>query len=131
MEIDETLLRALGLAVQILEELPDHLRPESNIADIQRILSGESSGGDGFIIAQAIATAIAFRALGANGSPLDFSDPERATARLNDRMQEFRSRMQEFSTLFEAAARCDAWTLAIHFAPALENLRQSLDERNV
>jgi hypothetical protein len=129
MEIDETLLRAL--AAQILEELPDPLRPESNIADIRRVLRGESTGGDGFIIAQAIAAALAFRALSPNRLPLDFSDPERATARLNDRMQEFRNRTQEFRTLFEAAARCDAWTLAIHFAPALENLRQPLDERNV
>ena len=30
MEIDETLLCALGLAAQILEELPEHLRPQSN-----------------------------------------------------------------------------------------------------
>jgi hypothetical protein len=124
MEIDGTLLRALGPVAHILEELPDHLRPESNIAAIRRILSGESTGGDGFIIAQAIATALAFRALSANRLQLDFSDPERATGRLNDRMQEFRDQAREFGTLFEAAALCDPWALATHFASALENLRR-------
>jgi hypothetical protein len=117
MEIDETLLCALGLAAQILEELPEHLRPQSNIADLRRILSRESTGHDEFIIAQTIATALAFRALNSNRLPLDLSDPERATTRLNDQMHEYRKRVQEFRMLFEAAARCDAKTLAMHFSP--------------
>jgi hypothetical protein len=118
----ETLRRALGLAAQILEELPDHLRPRSNIEDMRRILDRVSTGRDSYIIAQAIATALAFRALNANSLPFDFeSDSERAIARLDGRMQDFR-------TLFEAAKHCNAGLLAFHFAQALANLRSHAED---
>jgi hypothetical protein len=34
---DQNVRRALGLALQILEELPEKLRPHSNIADLRKL----------------------------------------------------------------------------------------------
>jgi hypothetical protein len=113
---DETLRRALGLAAQILDELPKHLRPRSDIEDMRRILDGRSTGRDGYIIARAIATALAFRAIANNARPLDFdANPDRAMARFADRVRDFRA-------LFEAAKRCDATAVATCFAQAIESL---------
>jgi hypothetical protein len=108
MKSDETLWRALGLAVQILEELADDLRPEDDIADMRRMLNGESTGRDEWVVTQAVATALAFRAISASRLPV-------ASANLNNRIQEFRA-------LFEAAARCNAWALGASFTTALDKL---------
>jgi hypothetical protein len=88
-EMGESRLRALGIAVQILEELPDELRPDSNIADMREMLAGNSTGRDGLILTQAVATALAFRAVNAMNVRRDYSNPEHAVAGLTNRNQEF------------------------------------------
>jgi hypothetical protein len=64
-EMDESMLRALGIAIQILGEMPDHLRPESDISEMREIMAGKSTGRDFFIVTQAVATALAYRAMNA------------------------------------------------------------------
>src|SRR5215471_13474564 len=85
--------RALGLAIQILEELPDDLRPRSNIEDMKALLAGQSTGRDGLIQTEAVATALAHlsqRALGV--SPyLDRDRVDNAVAGLNNRTHDFRA----------------------------------------
>jgi hypothetical protein len=66
MDIPENIRRALGLAYQILLDLPEQLRPESDAADMQQLLEGKSTGDtgrDGLIIASGVATALAWRTL--------------------------------------------------------------------
>ena len=50
---------ALGLALKILDELPENIRPISSMADMRSLLDGQSSGRDGLIVAQAVALALA------------------------------------------------------------------------
>jgi hypothetical protein len=114
-EISESRLRALAIAVQVLEELPDELRPDSNIDDMREMLAGKSTGRDWLILSQAVATALAFRAANAMSVRRDFSDPEHAVAGLTNRNQ-------EFSALFELAGRCNAPLLALYFDQACGNL---------
>jgi hypothetical protein len=48
-ELNNDLRRALGLAVQILEDMPEWLRPHSNMEAMRSLLAGNSTGRDGFI----------------------------------------------------------------------------------
>jgi len=118
------LRRALGLAIQLLEELPDDLRPRSNIVDMKVLLAGQSTGRDGLIQTEAVATALAHlsqRALGV--SPyLDHNRVDNAIAGLNNRMHDFRA-------IFDLAKRCDAGTLAIKFVEASSRLGASIEGR--
>jgi hypothetical protein len=118
------LRRALGLAIQRLEELPDDLRPRSNIDDMKALLAGQSTGRDGLIQTEAVATALAHlsqRALSV--SPyLDRDRVDNAVAGLNNRMHDFRA-------LFDLAKRCDAETLAIKFVEACSRLGASAEAR--
>jgi hypothetical protein len=111
------LRRALGLAIQILEELPDDLRPRSNLDDMKAMLGGRSTGRDGLIQTEAVATALAHlsqRALGV--SPyLDRDRVDNAIAGLNNRMHDFRA-------IFDLAKRCDAGTLALKSVKACSRL---------
>ncbi len=112
---DEGLLRALGLAVQVLEELPDKLRPGSNIADMRRLLAGNSTGRDPLIVTQAVAAALAFRSLHLAGVAPDWRDADAACAGFNNRVN-------ELASLFKLAATCDAYLLALYFEGACRNL---------
>ena len=86
----DTVRRALALAVQILEELPDQLRPESNIEDMRDLSGGETTGRDGFIMAEALATALAFRAFTAMTTKTP-NDTDAMVASINNREREFAS----------------------------------------
>ncbi len=114
-EMGESRFRALGIAVQILEGFPDELRPDSNIADMREMLAGKSTGRDGLILTQAIATALAFRAVNAMSVRRDYSNPEHALVGLN-------RRNEEFSALFELAGQCDAPLLGLYFDQACGGL---------
>lgn len=107
-EHQETMRRALGLAVQILEEMPEELRPVSNIADMRRMMNGESTGRDGPIQMEAIATALAFRTRTAHDAGA-FINGEGGFIGLQNRMNEFRD-------LFALIQLCDPWTLAVKYA---------------
>lgn len=110
--------RALGLAVQILEELPDHLRPKSNIEDMRGLLEGQSSGRDGVIVVEAIATALAWRTQQMIANPPRFDDTELG-------VQVHNNRLSELTALFELVRQADARTFAIYFVQACgsESLR--------
>jgi hypothetical protein len=114
-EMGESRLRALAIAVQVLEELPDELRPDSNIDDMREMLAGKSTGRDWLILTQAVATALAFRAMNAMRVSRDYSNPEHALAGLNNRNQ-------EFSALFELVGQCNAPLLSLYFDQACGNL---------
>lgn len=111
------LRRALGLTIQILEELPNDLRPRSNIEHMKALLAGQSTDRDGAIQTEAVATALAHlsqRALGV--SPyLDRGRLDNAVAGLNNRGHDFRA-------IFDLAKRCDAGALAIMFVTACSRL---------
>jgi hypothetical protein len=111
----ESQFRALSIAVQILEELPDELRPDSNIDDMREMLAGKPTSRDGLILTQAVATALAFRAVNAMSVRRDYSNPEHALSSLNNRNQ-------EFSALFELARHCDAPLLGLYFDQACGGL---------
>jgi hypothetical protein len=120
-EMGESQLRALAIAVQVLEELPDELRPDSNIDDMREMLAGKSTGRDWLILTQAVATALAFRAMNAMRVRRDFSNPDHAVAGLNNRMQ-------EFSALFELAMQCNAPLLGLYFDQACGNLAAAAEQ---
>lgn len=109
MEIAEPIAHALGIAIQILEELPDDLRPDLNIDDMREILAGNTTGRDGYIIRQAIATALAFRA--SNAMTIKRQNAARA-------MSGAENRWREFGALFELASQCDPSALGLEFDEA-------------
>ena len=112
--MDENSRRALGLAIQILDEMPIELRTESDINDMREILKGGSTHRDDLLLTQAVATALAFRAVSAMQAERDLS---RVAARSG-----LNNRLQEFGDLFEVAARCDASMLALYFDQACGKL---------
>jgi hypothetical protein len=113
MEIQEPIARALGITIQILEELPDDLRPDSNIADMREILAGNTTGRDSHIIVQAIATALAFRA--SNAMTIKRQNAARAMSGANNRWT-------EFGALFKLASQCDPSALALYFDQACDKV---------
>jgi hypothetical protein len=72
IHINDNIRRALGLAEQILQELPTRRRPDSNIQDMRGLLDGRSSGRDDYIICEAIATALAWRKQDVIANPPNF-----------------------------------------------------------
>ncbi|MHC2839808.1 hypothetical protein [Bradyrhizobium diazoefficiens] len=87
--VPEDIRSALGLAEQILQELPDELRP-----NMRALLTGEASVHDGLIIAEAIATALAIT-----------NPPYRDGDDRDLRADAYNARMSEFATLFELVMR--------------------------
>ena len=63
IELDDNVRRALGLAVQILQDMPEWLQPGSNMDDMRDLLAGQSSGRDGLIIAEALAITLCWRTI--------------------------------------------------------------------
>jgi hypothetical protein len=110
----DTMRRALALAVQILEELPDHLRPESNIEDMRDFSDGETTGRDGFIMAEALATALAFRAFTAMTTKTP-NDTDAMVASIN-------SREREFASLFTLVRHVNPELLAMLFTQACRRI---------
>lgn len=103
-ELNNELRRALGLAVQLLADLPEWLRPESDMDDMRMLLAGGSTGRDGYIIAQALATALVYRTR--TGWPC----PEAA----------YGTRMAELTALLAATRHVDPQLLAISWHAACE-----------
>jgi anthranilate phosphoribosyltransferase len=106
--MEDDIRRVLGLAIQILEDMPEHLQPHSNIEDIRKILAGEETGRGPLIIAQAIATALAFRT-------------QQALTVVADGIGHV-NRMNEFSALFGLVQRCDVTTLTMYFVGACDQI---------
>jgi hypothetical protein len=114
--VEEDLRRQLGLAIQILEELPDKFRPDSNIADMREILAGQWDGPDArvtVLLVQAVATALAFRTLTV------LNTPTRRDSRNELYMGGLENRIAEFQTLFELVKLADAGVLASYYAAGL------------
>ena len=112
--MDEKLRRVLGLVIQILAEMRKGLRPESNIREMRQLLAGGTSGRDDWVVTEAVATALAHRALDSLSLKRDFSSPEAREAYSVG----FQNRRSEFRDLFELARRCEPSTLALHFEQA-------------
>jgi hypothetical protein len=102
---------ALGIAIAVLEELSDPLRPNSNIDDMKTILNVRTTGSvgrDNLIVAHAVAAGLAMRAIHAIDHPIDLSKDMAGTV--------LTSRVSDFMSLFAAAADCAPGDLAIKFA---------------
>jgi hypothetical protein len=108
MDIPENIRRALGLASQILEDMPEQLRPESDIEDMRQLLASEGTGDtgrDGLLICQAIATALAWRT--------------RQWPKFNPQYPELiNERWGELTSLFEVVRQIDARTFALTYSEA-------------
>jgi hypothetical protein len=115
MEIDEAVRQALFAAIPILEKLPDAYRPRSNIENMREVLAGRSSGRDGYIITEALATALAYRTSIIVDEPVE--PPVCAEA--------FTHRLHEFCDLFTVVARIDPWTFAVCFSQACDRMAAS------
>jgi hypothetical protein len=123
--VQEDLRRQLGLAIQILEELPDKFRPESNIVDMREILAGGWDGPDArvtVLLVQAVATALAFRTLTV------LNAPTRRASRNEPYMGGLENRIAEFQTLFELVKLADAGVLASYYAAACSGLAATQPE---
>jgi hypothetical protein len=124
--VEEDLRRQLGLAIQILEELPDKFRPASNIADMREILAGEWDGPDvrvTVLLVQAVATALAFRTL-------TVLNATRHDSRDEPYMGGLENRIAEFQTLFELVKLADAGVLASYYAAACSGLAATQPEQH-
>jgi hypothetical protein len=97
----DTVRRALGLAVQIIEEMPEKHQQYSNMNDMRHLLTGGSTGRDDYIILQALTLALALRAstVPPSKSFADIEEMERACVGFNNRLS-------EFGDLFSAPFRC-------------------------
>jgi hypothetical protein len=117
MNLSEDMRRALGLAVQILEELPDELLPYSNIEDMKGLLAGQSSGRDGWIVTEAVATALAYLTHRSITIPpmSDGNDRELSVQRMN-------TRVHEFAALFELVRQVEAYTFSASYLQSCDRL---------
>jgi hypothetical protein len=103
--------RALGLALQVLEEQPKWLQPKSNMSDMRKLLNGQDTGRDGLILTEAIAVALAMRTLHILAHPAGQDG-------LSNRLDEFRS-------LFTVVQQCDPWTFAVQFVGACDRFARA------
>ena len=118
IELDNDMRRALGLAVQILEDMPEWLRPESNMEDVRGLLAGQSSGRDGLIVTEAAAIALVHRTLAiVESKPYDASNAEVHIRRID-----------EFKALFALAARIDAYPFALRYVEMCDRIARSQQE---
>ena len=118
VELDNDMRRALGLAVQILEDLPEWLRPESNMDEMRALLAGQSTGRDSVILTEAAAIALAWRTLNIiEGKPHDAANADEHT-----------KRVEEFRALFAIAKRIDAFPFALRYVEMCDRLARSRSE---
>ena len=109
-ELSEDARRMLGLAMQILEDLPEWLQPASNMADMRTILAGGYTGRDELIISEAVATALAWRTQQATAHPIVDNEPG------------FNNRLHEWESLFGLIQLCDAQLCAISYNQACNRI---------
>jgi hypothetical protein len=98
---DEKLRRELATVAQILEDLPDGFRPESNIEDMHAILAGHATGRDGLIIMQGVTTALA---LCAHVAIAHQTSPDPGQQGFISIDEVYNGRIRAFAGLFQAAA---------------------------
>jgi hypothetical protein len=122
--MDVVVERALGLAIQILEELPDEARPGSDIADMRRMLEGRDSGRDNYIIIEALTTVLALRASEAMTNPIQMtaglSSNESKVEAITVGMT---NRMNELADLFDGLSKFNGSAVGLHFLEACKNVR--------
>ena len=111
--IEEDIRRALGIAIQVLEEQDECLQPASNMRDMKAILDGKNTGRDSLIITQGVAAALVIRTRQAMAIPLN-------DARGVD------NRLHELTSLFALARLCDPWTFAIEYNDMCNRLARTL-----
>jgi hypothetical protein len=112
IELNNDIRRALGLAVQILEDMPEWLQPLSNMDDMRDLLARESTSRDGAILTEAAATALAWRTLEIVEAP----PLEAANAEVHIR------RVEEFKALFALVKRIDASHFALRYVEMCDRL---------
>jgi hypothetical protein len=100
--MNEELRNALATAVQILKDLPEEFQPTSNIEDMEEILAGRSSGRDGYIMTEAVATALAWHTYRAIRHPLNPALAE-SPADQDTCVSLYNVRISEFADLLTAA----------------------------
>ncbi len=105
--------RMLGPAVQILEEMPEGLRPKINTKDINAIQAGEDTGRNGLIITEAIANALAFRAQRIIDQPAAINGVT----------------IQKMFELFQLVQHCDAWNFTVKYIEVLDRFGRAKKER--
>jgi hypothetical protein len=105
--------RMLGLAVQILEEMPEGLRPKINTKDIHAILAGEDTGRNGLIMTEAIANALVFRTQQVIDQPAAINSVN----------------IQKLFVLFQLVQHCDAWNFAVKYIEVLDRFGRAKTER--
>lgn len=109
---NEDTCRILSLALRILEQYPEWLRPESDMRDMRRILAGKDSGRDGLIIAEAAATVLVIYA----AHPLEGVNKDEWIAR------DFNTRMHDLSAAFELLQRLSTRNVAVSYLGACTRL---------
>jgi hypothetical protein len=114
-ELDNDTRRALGLAVQILEDMPDWLQPKSNMDDMSALLAGQSTGRDSAILTEAAAIALAWRTF----EIVEATPTNAANADVHIR------RVEEFRVLFAIAGRIDAFHFATRYVEMCDRLARS------
>jgi len=119
-----TLQRILGLAVQILEDLPDNHQPKSDMADMRRIMAGEDTGRDGMIQHEAVAVVLAWMTKRALAKDFFWDESKGST---EAKMVGFQNQLREFTELFQLIERCSPEMLALAYNTACARI--SFDER--
>jgi hypothetical protein len=118
-ELDNDTRRTLGLAVQVLEDLPDWLQPASNMRDMRSLLDGKSTTRDEVILAEAAAVALIHRTIDiVESEPFGPNNAE-----------VYSTRLHEFHALLAVLQRADPWTLAIFYAEMCDKLARSRQEQ--
>jgi len=88
----EIVRKALGLALQVLDDMPADIRPASDIAGIREIIAGRSAGSDErdtFLVAQGVAVALAWQTHRAMSEPICLEHTEASTVKFNSRANDF------------------------------------------
>jgi hypothetical protein len=105
--------RMLGLAVQILEEMPEGLRPKINTKDIHAIMAREDTDRNGLIRTEAVANALAFRTQQVIDHPAAINGVN----------------IQKLFVLFQLVQHCDAWNFAVKYIEVLDRFGRAKTER--
>ena len=113
----ETIRRVLGLAIQILEDAPENLRPESNMDDMRRLLEDleHDTGRNSTIIAQAAVIVLAFMSKRALSKSPWFDERRGSPAA---KWTGFTNSVDEFYALFELLGRIHPSALAQQYIQA-------------
>jgi hypothetical protein len=112
----------LGTAIDILEKLPLHIRPERDIKDMRALLRASKTDIDGarqaYIFVEAMTTVLAKHAL--------------TSGRWNiDEPHDRNHRQKQLETLFAKLASADPQTVAVLFDQACRWLRTPITEGRI